>query len=556
MKRTLYITGVMLIILAGYSCSDDFLDKNNADWYSLSDTLRIDNYNSEATVMFELPEKINSDFTVFMRPRWLAVSSPRGEVNSGKVELPLSIDENNLPDGYISHEGTVILDVKDFGFVTFLVIFTNYGSPTINCSPSEIVFDGTSSRSFSLSTSTPGILDWSLSEIPGWLTFSATSGIVCYGGTDWIDVNLNTGMITPGAEMNATVRISSPHAQSSYLLKIRVTSAAVQPPGGFALGSILADAEYNHATGILAVCTKSPDELILYDTKTWESDTIQLNKSPNCISFSEDGHRAVIGYSVASVSLIDTDVSSITADYSIDCIPFDIVLGSGDWCYITPDEDQWESMRSLNMNTGQLINSTSTTMIYEKTGIKKIPGEDYMVGSRTTTSPSGILLFDVTGGQVNESVTQYHEELGYFWISKDGSRIYSTYGNVYRMPEFDGIFHSGSAPVYGKFETDYKYIRALDDCPAINSVFLSTSGSWYQDGTSSLIEQYNATSLNKTRSFNVLPARVNVRGTEVSYAMTPRFIFVNEEGTRMHVLKVPRPDYEVVGWFIETISLQ
>lgn len=555
MKRTAYITGIILIILAGYSCSDDFLEKNNADWYSISDTLRIDNYNTDATVMFELPEKINTDFTVYMRPRWLAVSSPRGEVNSGRIELPLSLDENNLPFGYLAYEGRVILDIKDFGFVTFLVIFTNYGSPTITCSPSEIVFDGTSSRSFSLSTSTPGILDWSISEIPDWLNFSASSGIIYHGGTEWINVTLNNDLITPGAEMNATVRISSPHAQSPYLLKIRVTSTAVPPPGGITLGSILTDAEFNHASGILAVCTKSPNELILFNTYTWESDTIPLDKSPNCVSLSEDGHSAVIGYSVASVSHIDTDAPSITREYSVDCVPYDIVLGSGDWCYITPMEDQWETMRSLNLNTGQVMNSTNISMIYEKTKIKKVPGNAYMVGSEIMVSPSGILLFDISGGKVNEAVTQYHESLGNFWISKDGTRIYSSSGTVFRMPEFDGTFHGNSAPVYGKFEINYKAISTLDDCTAINGVFFSISEFWNSEGSSSLIEQYDATSLNKTRSFNVSPARVVVSGKEVEYETSPRFIFVNKEGTFMHVLKVPRPDYEVDGWFIETIAL-
>ena len=61
MKRTAYITGIILLTLAGVSCSDDFLEKNNAEWYSLSDTLIMDRQNYEATVMFELPEKINGD---------------------------------------------------------------------------------------------------------------------------------------------------------------------------------------------------------------------------------------------------------------------------------------------------------------------------------------------------------------------------------------------------------------------------------------------------------------------------------------------------------------
>jgi hypothetical protein len=556
MKRAAHIFGITLIILAGVACNDDFLERNNQEWYSLSDTLLIDNYNYEATVTFELPQKVNSDFTVFMRPKWLAVDSPRGEVSAGIVNLALSLDGNSLPGGLYSYYGTVILEIEDFGFVSFTVIYTDYGSPSIQCSPAEIVFDGIASRSFNLSSPTGGILDWTISEVPDWLTFSSTSGILYYGQNEYINVWLNTDRVTPGIEMNGTVRISSPHAQNPYMLRIKVTSAAVPPPQGFSLGSILTDAEYHHATGKLAVCTNSPNQLIIYDTYTWESDTILLDKTPACISISEDGHRAVIGYSVASVAYIDLDAFTITAEYNIDCIPYDIVLGTNGWCYITPLEDQWVEMHNLDLNTGQVTKGTNLTAVYEETQIKKVPGKPYMVGSRTTLSPTGLLLFDLTEGKVKEEVSYYHESLGHFWISKDGSRIYSANGNVYRMPEYDGIFSGASAPVYGAFGTGYSYIRALDDCPAINSVILSASEAWYQPGNSSLIEQYDATSLNRTKTFNVSPIRVNVNGTEAQYETTPRFIFVNREGTAMHVLKVLRPDYNVDGWLMETIALQ
>jgi hypothetical protein len=555
MKRAAHIFGIAIIILAGVSCNDDFLERNNQEWYSLSDTLLMDNYNYEAAVTFELPQRIYSDFTVFMRPKWLAVESPRGEVNAGIVSLALSLDGTSLPEGYYSHSGSVVLDIEDFGFVSFTVIFTNYGLPSIECSPPEITFDNIASRSFNISSPTGGILDWTISEIPDWLAFSSTSGILYNGQTELITVYLNTEVITPGVEMEATVRISSPHARYPYMLKVKVTPGAVPPPQGFSVGSILTDAEYNHATGKLAVCTKSPNQLILYDTDTWESDTIALDRTPACISISEDGHRAVVGYSVASVSYIDLDAVTITDDYSIGCIPYDIVLGENGWCYITPLEDQWEMMHNLDLNTGQVITGTNHTVIYEKTQIKKVPGKSYMVGSRTTISPTGLLLFDLTEGKVKEDVTYYHESMGHFWISKDGSRIYSASGNVYRMPEFDGLFNGSSAPVYGNFGINYMYISALDDCPAINSVIFSKSDGWYQPGYSSLIEQYDATNLNRTKTYNVSPVRLNVRGKEVQYETTPRFIFINKEGTAMHVLKVPRPDYNVDGWLMETISL-
>jgi len=556
MKRIANITGIILLILAGVSCSDDFLEKNNAELYSLPDTLIMDRQNYEAIVMFELPEKINGDFTVFMRPNWLTVDDPTGEVRAGRIEFSLSLDGTRLPEGYYSHTGTVVLEVEDFGFVSFTVIFTDFGSPSIQCSPTELVFDRILTRSFTLTTPTPGILDWTITEIPDWLAFSVDTGVLYQGQEEWITVTVDAAKLTPGVGKNATVRISSPHAQYPYMLKITVTPATVPPPEGFTIGSILADAEYHHESGILAVCTSSPNQLILYNTSSWETDTIDLDRAPVCLSISEDGHTAVIGYSVASVSYVDIDAAAITDDFSIDCIPYDIVLGDNGWCYITPVEDQWEAMRSLDLNTGQLTVSTNLSTVYEKTQIRKVPGKNLLVGSRLTLSPTGLLLFDIEAGLPKDEVTYYHESTGDFWISKDAARVYSAYGNVYTMPEYDGMNHGNSAPVYGMFDLDYSYISGLDDCPAINSVFFSTASAWYEEASSSLIEQYNSTSLIKTKSYNVSVAQVSISGHIVPYETTPRFIFVNKEGTSMHVLKVIRPDYKIDGWLMETIALQ
>lgn len=49
---------------------------------------------------------------------------------------------------------------------------------------------------------------------------------------------------------------------------------------------------------------------------------------------------------------------------------------------------------------------------------------------------------------------------------------------------------------------------------------------------------------------------MSIDGHRVLYQTTPGFIFVNKEGTSMHVLKVIRPEYKIDGWLLETIALQ
>ncbi len=557
MTRTACIWCLILIVFAGTSCNDDFLSKNNAEWQSFSDTLFLSNYDDNVTVSFELPDNINTGFTVFMHPKWLTFPSPHGSVSDGTVTLAFSIDENNVPSGYTSTVGTVVLDIEDYGFVAITVIFTNFGAPSIQCFPGEVVFDRVLSQTVNLFTPSGGILIWEIKDIPDWLTFSQTSGTIIYPDNTLITITMDPEKVPFATETVASVRITGNSAAGDFLLGIRVTPATVPPPPGTIFNSILTDAEYHHNSGIMAICTKSPNQLLLFNTDTGETDTIQLDKTPNCVSFSGDGQKAVIGYSVASVSYIDIASREITAEYTIDCIPSDIVLGEDGWCYITPESDQWEMLRNLNLNTNQLITSTTAAEIYEKTVIRKVPGKPYMAGSMVTLSPTSLLLFDLTGGQAKDEVSRYHEPIGTFWLSKDGARVYAAYGNIYTLPEYDGQFHSSSPPVYGKINTESSYIYALDDCPAINSVFASSSIYWFQTGTSPLIEQFNATNLNLIRTFNVSPVLLNFAGTGTGslYETSPRFIFVSKDGSAMYVVKALRQDYGIEGWFIETIEL-
>ena len=70
MKRTAFLFGLILIIFAGTSCNDDFLSRNDDEWYYPSDTLFLSNYDDDVETTLELQNNIDADFTVYMHPRW------------------------------------------------------------------------------------------------------------------------------------------------------------------------------------------------------------------------------------------------------------------------------------------------------------------------------------------------------------------------------------------------------------------------------------------------------------------------------------------------------
>lgn len=556
MKQSAYFSVILLMLFAGISCNDDFLDRNDTKQYALSDTLFLTSYDHLVGLTFELPERIESDFTVFMHPRWLTFPSQHGSVNDGTVELAFSINEPEVPSGYASYIGNVILDINDYGLVSFTVVYTNFGTPTLNLSVSEIVFDRTYSATFNLSTGTDGLLVWEFGEIPGWLTFSKTSGVIVQGQVEAITVSLNAGMITPQTDTDVNVRITGNSVTGDFLLRVRITPETALPARYISLNGIVTDAEFHHETGLMVICTKSPNSLILLRTASGESDTILLNKTPGCISISEDGHRAALGYQEESVGYVNMDDGETISEYSVDCIPFDIVLGSNGWCYVSPATDQWEVLRNLNLNTGEIVSNLRYSDFYEKTIIRKVPGRSLMAGTRSTLSPSGLLLFSITGeGPVNNTISFYREDMGNLWISADGTRLYGATGKVYDLPQFDAEPHS-SLPSSGLLEKELSFISAFDECPAASKIFVTTSYYHFLGGFSSNIEIFNTVSLVKTNSLSVAPIVTYENGSWVSHETSPRYLFVNKEGSVLFALKTLKYGYAQDTWYLEKIDLE
>jgi Viral BACON domain len=555
-KKILYLSGLIIFAVSIISCNDDFLSNNNKKFYILTDTLFVNNTQQNVLTAVQIPDLKNSDYSIFIQPKWVSFNSMHGKVTDGILGLSFSIVKNDSTSAYQTHYGQVIIDIDDFGLLSLIIAYSNFGYPTLHCSTSSLNFESSSPQTFTISNISDGVLKWEITEIPDWLALSATSGSLYTDNSSTITASLNTDNISAGQELSGTLKINSNSTTGSiYTISVHVSAKAIIPNEVRQINGIVTDAEFNHESGIMAICTKSPNSLIIFNTLTNESSIISLNKAPDCVSISEDGHKALIGYTVSSVSYFNIDSLRITKDFNIDCVPYDIVLGDSGWCYITPLENQWVYFRSLNLNSGELIVGTNWSTVYEKTIIRKIHGKPYLVGTRTAVTPSGILIFDITKGKASDIISYYHESTGNILISEDGSRLYASCRNVYYLPAYDTQYHTSAPPVFGQISSEYNNIPVLEECPAINSVFTTSSYYSYMSGNSSLIEQFNTTNLNKTGSFNVAPVSLTVNGIKVRYETSPWYLFANKEGSRLYAIKNLKADYNKDFWTIEVFQL-
>lgn len=554
MKKFIHISGLILLIISGISCSDDFLSKNEVTMYALHDTLKLNNSQTSVSMSVRLPSDVDCEYTIYYQPKWLSFNNMHGPITNGSLTLDFNIIKNEIIAGYQTHYANLVLDVEDIGMILIIVSYENYGSPTLQCSAASLNYESLSTKALTITNTTEGILIWEITGKPDWLNISPSSGTLAKD--QWVNImaSLNPDLLNLEQETTGNFVINSNSITGNLTIQVHVAAMAVNPPDIQHIYGIVTDAEYNHESGIMVICTRSPNKMIVFNTKTNETDSLLLPKTPNCISLSEDGHKAVTGYSVSSVSYIDIDNLEVIKDYTIDCVPFDIVLGDNGWCYIIPTIEQWTYLRNLNLISGELILASIQGNLYEKTIIKKIYGKPYMVGTRTTLSPSGLLIFDLTKGKANDTTSYYHTSIDKFWISRDGTKLFTTSRIVYNLPDYDGQFHPNNPTVFGQIETTLPYITAFDECPDSNSIFIS-SHYYFNPGYSPVIEQYNSTNLNKTRTFSLSPVYLTENGIKKLYETSAMYIFVTRSGSYLYAIKNIRQDYDKNYWTIEKFSL-
>jgi hypothetical protein len=472
-----------------------------------------------------------------------------GKVVNGVIPLSFSIRKGIINPGYYTTYGNVVIDINDAGLLSLVVAYSDYGTPKLQCLTSSLNFDSSNNLKFTIANISDGLLFWNITGLPDWLTLSPTSGVLGTGNSILISASLNIDKITSGQELTGSLQINSNSGSIPFNIALHVPAKATIPSSDTKITGIVTDAEYNKKTEIMAICTKSPNSLILFNTNTKTFSTIDLSMTPNCISVSEDGHKAVIGYSVAYVSYIDLDNSRIFKDYAINCIPFDIVLGDNFWCYIAPATGQNIDLVNLNLDSGQLTTCNNLNWMYEKTIIKKVPGQPYIMGTCTALSPSGIQTFDISKGIAKDTVGHYHLDAWNLWISGDGKKVYTQAKKVYLFPKNDVIFHSDNPSIYGQIETSMNYISGFDECQAINSFFITYYSTYSPSGYPGVIEQFNTTNLNLIKSYTV--ASVSTDGGPTKYLTDARYIFVNNEGSEMYAIKNLKVNYSRDFWTIE-----
>ncbi|HCY43226.1 MAG TPA: hypothetical protein DHV48_18135 [Prolixibacteraceae bacterium] len=563
LKAHFYIGIIAALLLTIAGCSDDFLTARNNSVHQL-DTIYISPVSQNYAGPLSLPIDVSEPYTIIMQPSCMTFSSQKGKFVNGTTQLEFSTDMSNYSGmtGYIGQH--LVLYVENVGTLVFMVAIgspgnpdgTNQDAPFIQVSESVVDLQNNDSKVLTIRNTGNANLAFQFQEIPGWLTFSTNQGVLYPGQSTDITLVVNRNNLEEN-EYSAIVQIQNNTPQGNYGLLVRMkVSNLTNPENTKAIQGQVTDSEYNKITNQLLVTTQIPNQLIIFSTSDNTQTIIPLDKSPNCISISEDGNTAVIGYNLAAVSKVDLQTKTLTKTIETDCIPFDIVLGDNDWCYLMPETGNFEYLRSLNLKTSQLVKSTKYGHIYAKMTIRKVPGKPYLLGSNTQVSSNGLIMADISKGIARDTMPYWFIDTNNFWLSPKGDKIFTGVKNIHRTPAFtttETYFYN--LDIIGTLKPQKENIVWVDHCEAINSIFMAESSRYYESVPYSVIEQIDAGNYNFKKLIEPAKYVTTINGNKSAYKTIVKFVFANSSGTQIYVVKNVLEEYKTQAWSMEVIPL-
>ena len=578
MKRLIYITFCLFTGLCFGSCNSDFLEENKKTLIgSLEEPILIyDSNDLNKTVELEYPSLQNKKYTIWQYPQWMKFDALKGEFKDGHAELKFRM---NIVTDHIGNrlDGVIVLDVENLGCVEIYVLYYTLGSPIVNISPSSLQFGREQEEAFfDIRNIGVGDLSWSIISCPEWIVPSVSTCKDCMipqGGAIRVNVgcardNLASGVYTGEIVIeNNFYGLNIPgKAKISKIPVSMEVLTLVNPENVWLIDGIVTGARFDKKRDLLFVTAKSPNELIIFDTKQptpsgMTVSKVSLGSAPRCLSLSEDGDYLFVGL---ERQLLQYDVSSMALVKSIELnfIPFDVVYGENDWCYLSlVAEYNYKSIYCVNIKTGEIRIpefSYFPGSFYTEAYFTKVPGEAKILLTCSSILPPGVFLFDISEPGSNEQATVQYWHKDYslgrpFWLSKNGDLVYTGDGSVLRNPA-KGVPGDDLIPVD---KLPYNEIRWIDRCDATQSLWGATRPDVLDY---SKVFRLNSSGYSQINSMMPSDHVATINHVKDLYPTAAHYVFSNSAGTMLFMVKnINNSPYwfnYVNAWSVECLEIK
>lgn len=306
------------------------------------------------------------------------------------------------------------------------------------------------------------------------------------------------------------------------------------------LDHVALDAVIHPVDGRILTVSADPPSLNLVDPETGTATSIPLGPVPTALSVQPDGTHAAVGHD-GFVSYLDLASMVVERVYPVSADVIDLELPGNGWVYAFPRVDQWETIRSVELSTGN--ESTTGGIIRAGTLVKLHPSGDYIYGADNGLSPSDFEKYDIRSGPAQVMYdSPYHGDHpfgGNLWIYEDGSRIVARSARVFTSSSVQSqdLLYAGSL-------SDIYWLNSAAHSAALGRVLAIGRDGQIETTGVTLLRSFTDSFFGYQGSLKLPPyIETDLSGT-VEYASEGRFVFVDPSGARVYVLVKGYEPYE------------
>lgn len=502
-SKLVFFLAIITGLLA--SCSNDFLDMQYPSEYVTGDTL----YVMSDVQSFEYEINMHNTGPAFWKlyqfPRWLEVSPKEGTAYPGSgVKFQFRVKENEMYFGLGIFSLPLVFEVENVGLVQHTVVVWNVGEPEISNTPAVIEVDYTLQGMYQIINNGYGILLWEVVNKPSWLTLETTEGILDAHEYGIWQYAINPEGLEPG-DYSGKVEIWNNASNTSYFIEFKFTVEETGYYGGYLTGEYI-DAVHIKYLNQVVVLTKNPNHLLFFKAGSPETDTLKLNRVPQCIALSENESTLAVGFSNAEISTFSAEYRAMLATYPAGHVPTRIAFGGENRLFYLENSDYRYFLTGLDLETGNRYKSKESEGGLSV--LKKIPGKDLLLSTRPGWSPDGLFLYDISKGLVTDSLNEFWMSLNGFWLSEDGKRIFAGTRRIYQVPEYvpGQLWSMETPPVLGEFDLSNDLrINSIAHHIETGKIFIACDEGWYRSNSYIKMLDYNTLVEQKTWELNPKP---------------------------------------------------
>jgi hypothetical protein len=189
------------------------------------------------------------------------------------------------------------------------------------------------------------------------------------------------------------------------------------------------DADFSTPLNAVIAVSDSPPQLQIYEPESNTTFSVNLPLTPNCVSVSPDGLRAVVGHN-AWISEVDLSTRTLVRTIPIAADVLAVVHGGNGYAYAFSTRD---TVHSVHLATQGVTNSYS----WRDPAVARLhPSGNRIYGADRNVTPDDIVRINIGAGIAENGVdSAYHGDYsfcGNVWITKDGLRLVTGCGNTFR----------------------------------------------------------------------------------------------------------------------------